>query len=85
VTSILGSVQPLYVLDGVVLSNAVVPVSTSTVTGGEDFIPNRIADLNPNDVESIEILKGAAATTLYGSKGSNGVVVIKTKRGRRIP
>jgi TonB-dependent SusC/RagA subfamily outer membrane receptor len=85
VTSILGSVQPLYVLDGVVLSNAAVPVSTSTVTGGEDFIPSRIADLNPYDIASIEILKGAAATTLYGSKGSNGVVIIKTKRGRRIP
>ena len=85
VTSILGSVAPLYVLDGVILSDASVPIGTSTITGGDDFVPSRFADLNPYDIESIEILKGAAATTLYGSKGSNGVVVIKTKRGRRIP
>jgi TonB-dependent SusC/RagA subfamily outer membrane receptor len=85
VTSILGSVAPLYVLDGTILSDASVPIGTATITGGDDFVPSRIADLNPNDIASIEILKGAAATTLYGSKGSNGVVVIKTKRGRRNP
>jgi len=60
-------------------------VATSTITAGEDFMPSRIADLNPNDIESIEILKGASATTRYGSRGSNGVVIIKTKRGRRVP
>jgi len=85
VTTILGSVSPLYVVDGTILGNVAVPIPTSTITGGEDFLPNRIADLNPNDIESIEILKGASATTRYGSRGSNGVVIITTKRGRRIP
>jgi TonB-dependent SusC/RagA subfamily outer membrane receptor len=85
VTTILGSVAPLYVLDGVILSNGTAPVALSAVTAGEDFVPNRVTDLNPNDIESIEILKGASATTRYGSRGSNGVVIIKTKRGRRIP
>lgn len=85
VTTIIGSAHPLYVLDGTILSNAVAPVATSTMTAGEDFMPSRIADLNPNDIESIEILKGASATTRYGSRGSNGVVIIRTKRGRRTP
>ena len=83
VTTILGSVSPLYVLDGTILSNATAPIALSTVTAGQDFMPSRIADLNPNDIESIEILKGASATTRFGSRGSNGVVIIKTKRGRR--
>ncbi len=85
VTTILGSVAPLYILDGTMLNNQSVPIALSAVTAGEDFVPNRVADLNPNDIESIEILKGASATTRYGSRGSNGVVIIKTKRGRRIP
>ena len=42
-----------------------------------------MVDLNPNDIATIEVLKGAAASAMYGSKGSNGVVVITTKRGRR--
>ena len=43
---------------------------------------NRIADLNPNDIENVEVLKGAAASAIYGSKASNGVIMITTKRGR---
>ena len=85
VTTILGSVAPLYILDGTVLSNETAPIALSAITAGEDFMPSRVADLNPNDIESIEILKGASATTRYGSRGSNGVVIIKTKRGRRVP
>ena len=83
VTTILGSVAPLYVLDGAILGNETASIAMSTVTAGQDFVPSRVADLNPNDIESIEILKGASATTRYGSRGSNGVVIIKTKRGRR--
>lgn len=85
VNTILGAASPLYVLDGTMLSDAGAPLAHSTLTAGEDFLPRRIADLNPNDIESIEILKGASATTRYGSRGSNGVVIIKTKRGRRTP
>ncbi len=90
-SSIIGDHRPLYVVDGVVVSNDeiasnvhVVTVSSSNpVRGGQqDNAPNRIADLNPNDIESIEILKGASASAIYGSKATNGVVLITTKRGR---
>src|SRR5262249_34106471 len=48
----------------------------------QDNPVNRISDLNPNDIETVEVLKGASAAALYGSKAANGVVVITTKRGR---
>ncbi len=89
-SSIIGDHRPLYVVDGVIVSNDeiasnvhVVTVSSSSpVRGGQqDNAPNRIADLNPNDIESIEILKGASASAIYGSKATNGVVLITTKRG----
>ncbi|MYG81800.1 MAG: SusC/RagA family TonB-linked outer membrane protein [Gemmatimonadetes bacterium] len=90
-SSIIGDHRPLYVVDGVIVSNDeiasnvhVVTVSSSNpVRGGQqDNAPNRIADLNPNDIESIEVLKGASASAIYGSKATNGVVLITTKRGR---
>lgn len=90
-SSIIGDHRPLYVVDGVIVSNDeiasnahVVTVSSSNpVRGGQqDNAPNRIADLNANDIESIEILKGASASAIYGSKATNGVVLITTKRGR---
>ena len=69
--------QPLYVLDGV-------PVTQENFTqlgmGGQDI--TAISSLNPDEVESIDVLKDAAATAIYGSRGSNGVVLITTKRGR---
>lgn len=77
-SSIGGSVEPLYVIDGVFISTHL-PVSG----GGGNLLSNPIADLNPSDIESISILKDANATAIYGSQGSNGVVVITTKRGRR--
>ncbi|MFT4031243.1 MAG: SusC/RagA family TonB-linked outer membrane protein [Siphonobacter sp.] len=71
--------QPLFVIDGVLLDN-----STSTL--GEDAagrgMSNRAADVNPEDIETINILKGGAATALYGLRGANGVVVITTKSGK---
>src|SRR5581483_4914576 len=51
-------------------------------TDNQDNAINRIADLNPNDIEDISILKGAAASAIYGSKASNGVILITTKKGR---
>lgn len=81
--TLLGGVSPLYVLDGVMVSNMSVASGVATVTGGQGSLPGRISDLNPNDIESIEVLKGAAASAMYGSKGSNGVIIITTKRGRR--
>ncbi|MCX2475902.1 SusC/RagA family TonB-linked outer membrane protein [Pedobacter sp. MC2016-05] len=77
--------DPLYVIDGVQIDN-----STSTVganPGGNSYgsrgVTNRASDVNPEDIETINILKGGAATALYGLRGANGVVVITTKRGKQ--
>jgi TonB-linked SusC/RagA family outer membrane protein len=91
VTTINGDADPLYVVDGIVLSNAAIPSNQNAVTessGGsnpsldQDAVVNRIVDLNPNDIESIEILKGPSAAAIYGAKAANGVIIITTKRGR---
>nr|MBI1232318.1 SusC/RagA family TonB-linked outer membrane protein [Cytophagales bacterium] len=82
-TSINASSEPLYVIDGV-------PVNSSTnFIGGQDFNfggadqgINILASINPSDIASIEILKDAAATAIYGARASNGVVLVTTKRGR---
>lgn len=81
--SITGSSEPLYVVDGI-------PVNSSTnYTGGGDFNSggnetgvNVLATINPSDIQSVEVLKDAAATSIYGSRASNGVVLITTKRGK---
>lgn len=90
ISTINGQVSPLYVIDGVIISNASVASGANAITaaaaGGnastQDNPTNRVSDLNPNDIENIEVLKGASAAALYGSKASNGVVIITTKRGR---
>ena len=91
VNSIIGSSAPLYVVDGVLVSDIAIPSNQNAVTrasGGsnpaltQDAQVNRIADINPNDIESIEILKGASASAIYGSKAANGVVIITTRRGQ---
>jgi TonB-linked SusC/RagA family outer membrane protein len=90
VTSIIGESTPLYVVDGVVISDVAIASNQNVVTrasGGsnpslnQDGQVNRLADLNPYDIESIEVLKGASAAAIYGSKASSGVVIITTKRG----
>lgn len=85
--TILGAFDPLYVVDGVIYSNTTIAsgrgtISSAAFTAAEDDGVNRVADINPADVETIEILKGAAASSIYGSKAANGVVVITTKRGQ---
>ncbi|GAB3196152.1 TonB-linked SusC/RagA family outer membrane protein [Pontibacter aydingkolensis] len=72
--------QPLFVIDGVLIDN-----STSTFGAGAELrgMSNRLADINPDNIESINILKGGAATALYGLRGANGVVVITTKKGEQ--
>jgi TonB-dependent starch-binding outer membrane protein SusC len=90
VTSLNASSSPLYVVDGVLINNSAINNGLNALTqasGGnapssQDQAVNRVADINPNDIETIEVLKGAAAGAIYGSKGSNGVIVITTKRGR---
>ncbi len=84
VTSILGSGEPLFVVDGVIISNAAIQGGMRTITSSganQDDPANRLADIDPSLIESIEVLKGAAASAIYGSKATNGVIVIKTKRG----
>jgi TonB-linked SusC/RagA family outer membrane protein len=90
VSSINASAEPLWVIDGVVMSNLAIPngqnVITEAIPGNDasvqDNATNRIADLNPDDIESVEVLKGASAAAIYGSKASNGVIIITTRRGR---
>ncbi len=77
-TSLTGNNQPLYVVDGVpIASGKAHPEEASSGTNPS----NRILDLNPDDIESINVLKGATASALYGLRASNGVIVITTKSG----
>jgi TonB-linked SusC/RagA family outer membrane protein len=82
--SLLGSSEPLYVIDGVVSNNGTVNVTNANVDGGPTSAlgQNRLADINPNDIESVNVINGAAAAAIYGSRASNGVIVITTKRGK---
>lgn len=84
-SSILGSSDPLYVIDGVVMNNATTNVTNLNVTTGNSNIQigqNRSSDINPNDIESIEVLNGGAAAAIYGSRAANGVILITTKKGK---
>ncbi len=81
VSSLSGSNQPLYVVDGVPLNNSAT-YSGDGLNSGYDF-GNGASAVNPNDVESMTILKGAAATALYGSRAGAGVILITTKKGTK--
>lgn len=76
--SVTGGTQPLFVVDGTPFNNNSTQIESS-VAG--TAVQNRMADLNPDDVESIEILKGPAGAAIYGASGANGVVLITTKSG----
>jgi TonB-linked SusC/RagA family outer membrane protein len=84
-STIVGSSEPLYIVDGVIVNNGTNNVTdlSITISGNNDFSPgtNRMADINPNDIERIEVINGAAASAIYGSRASNGVVQIFTKKG----
>ncbi len=81
--SLTGTNQALFVIDGVPISNDNTNSGNQTTgRGGYDF-GNAAQDVNPDDIESINILKGGAATALYGSRAANGVVIITTKKGKR--
>jgi TonB-linked SusC/RagA family outer membrane protein len=89
-STIVGDIEPLYVVDGMVVSDVSIPNGANAVTqaqaGGnprnQDNPVNRIADINPDDIERIEVLKGGSAAAIYGSKATNGVVFITTKHGQ---
>ena len=80
IKTIQGNAQPLFIVDGIPIDNS----STFTSQSGDigTVTTNRAADINPNDVESVEVLKGAAAGMLYGQRASGGVILITTKAGR---
>ena len=91
VTSVYGNTQPLYVVDGVYLDNtatsgglnAVTQAGSTGPTSSQDNPSSRIADLRAEDIENIEILKGASAAAIYGSKAAGGVIIINTKKGKQ--
>jgi len=73
--------DPIYIIDGIRMTNNA--GSTSLGTGGPE--PSRVNDINPDEIENIEVVKGPSAATLYGTDAANGVIVITTKRGRAGP
>lgn len=82
--SIQGGNEPLYVIDGVPVYSNNNEVNPSGGSFNElRTSPNALASINPSDIESMEVLKDASATAIYGSRGANGVVLITTKRGKK--
>jgi TonB-dependent starch-binding outer membrane protein SusC len=88
INSLRGDNEPLYVVDGVIINNttndAPDPFSTRSANGGQTR-QTGLAGINPLDIETIDILKDASATAIYGSRGANGVVIITTKQGKGKP
>ncbi len=86
-TSLTGSSEPLYVIDGIQVGGNAQGIAGFDWQGGaggqQTGAVNPLASVNPNDIESIEVLKDASATAIYGSRAANGVVIITTKRGKK--
>ncbi|MDP4129288.1 MAG: SusC/RagA family TonB-linked outer membrane protein [Bacteroidota bacterium] len=94
VTSVYGNTQPLYVVDGVFVDNSATSAGLNVITGAlaggsvtsnQDNPSNRISDIRPEEIENVEILKGASAAAIYGSRAAGGVIIITTKKGRPGP
>lgn len=85
-----GSSQPLYIIDGVYVDNSTIRTGRTQVNGAsggqstatQDDSANRIADINPDDIERIEVLKGPSAAAIYGTRANAGVIIITTKKGK---
>ena len=86
ISSINGNNQPLIIVDGVYINNIEIPsglrFASGANRGNEENASNRFADIDPNDIENIEVLKGASAAAIYGTRANAGVIIITTKRGR---
>jgi TonB-linked SusC/RagA family outer membrane protein len=81
--SITGNNQPLFIVDGVPINNSnYTTTNQARGAGGYDY-GSAISDINPDDIETMNVLKGPAATALYGNRGANGVIMITTKKGSR--
>jgi TonB-dependent starch-binding outer membrane protein SusC len=86
-----GSSQPLYIVDGVYVNNTSIRTGRTEVSGAgagsaannQDDGANRIADLNPDDIERVEVLKGPSAAAIYGTRANAGVIIITTKKGQK--
>lgn len=74
--------EPLFVIDGIPFTSANTPANPAAGLNGSNQTINPLSTLNPNDIESIDILKDASATAIYGSRGANGVVLVTTKKGK---
>jgi len=82
-TSLNGNNQPLFVVDGVILEDLTSVNTEDFISGNANtVVSSSIANINPNDIESIQVLKDASATAIYGARAANGVIVINTKSGR---
>jgi len=82
-TSINGNNQPLFVVDGVILEDLTSVNTEDFISGNSNtIVSSSIANINPSDIESIQVLKDASATAIYGARAANGVIVITTKSGR---
>ena len=79
-TSINGTNEPLYVVDGIPIITNAADLTSGTIQGSDI---NPLVSINPGDIESIQILKDASATAIYGARGANGVILINTKRGKK--
>ncbi|WP_417885988.1 SusC/RagA family TonB-linked outer membrane protein [Zunongwangia sp.] len=82
-SSLTGNNQALFVIDGTPINNANTNGTTQQKGGGGYDYGNAASDINPNDIASINVLKGAAATALYGARASNGAIIIETKKGKK--
>ena len=90
ITSLVANSQPLFIVDGVYYDNSSIPAGLNAISkaagqgsaANQDNPSNRIADLDPEDIDRIEVLKGASAAAIYGSRAAAGVVIITTKKGR---
>lgn len=83
ISSIRAGSDPLYVIDGVPIGGGDVSAGTSNFGMGEQSARNPLNFINPSDIASIDILKDASATAIYGSRGANGVIIITTKKGKK--
>ncbi len=79
--SLTGNNQPLYVIDGVIIDNSV--LGSAGAWGGRDY-GDALSNLNPDEIESVSVLKGPNAAALYGQRGANGVIIITTKTGKGV-
>src|SRR5690606_28506612 len=79
-SSLTGDNQPLYVVDGVPIDNQT--LDAASPAGGRDF-GDGVGNINPDDVESMTVLKGPSAAAMYGARGANGVILITTKKGTK--